>query len=79
MIIFSIKNLKKQINKSKDVKTDQILLFNLSSLGVIDMESNHIKSIFQNGAIAKEEYTCVWIDIINRLEKNKGAIFSPKM
>ena len=41
-----------------------------------DMESNHIKSIFLNASIGKEEYTRVWIDLINQLEKKKSVVFS---
>ena len=40
------------------------------------MESNHIKSVFWNVAIMKEEYTRVWIDLINQFEKKKSIVFS---
>lgn len=40
------------------------------------MESNHIKSIFRNTSIGREEYTRVWIDLINQLEKKKSVVFS---
>ena len=43
------------------------------------MESNHIKSIFQNASIGKEEYTRVWINLINQLEKKKNIVLSPKI
>ena len=43
------------------------------------MDQTHITNVFKNDNITKEEYTRVWIDLINRLEKSKCAIFSPKM
>lgn len=40
------------------------------------MEPNHIKNVFKNDSITKEEYTRVWIDLINQLEKKKSVVFS---
>ncbi len=42
------------------------------------METNHIKSIFRDGTITKEEYTRAWSNLINQLEKRR-CFFSPYM
>ena len=47
-------------------------------LGVNDMEQSHIKSVFKNQTITKEEYTHVWIELITQLEKKKYAAFFPQ-
>jgi len=42
------------------------------------MTQNHISNFFKNDNITKEEYTRVWIDLINQLEKKKSVVFSPQ-
>ena len=73
--MFFLFRKQKKINKIKDVKRYQSFIFYFRSY---DMESNHIKSIFRDASIGKEEYTRVWIDLINQLEKKKSVVFSPQ-
>ncbi len=42
------------------------------------MEQLHITNVFKDGAISKEVYTRVWIDLINQLQAKKSVVFSPQ-
>ncbi len=42
----------------------------------MDTEKKLCLSVFKNGAVNKEEYTAIWIDIVNHLIKDRRAFAS---
>jgi len=39
------------------------------------VQNSPCKNIFKNGeAVTREEFTQIWIDLINRMEKNKSIL-----